>query len=69
MKKEKESGFDGLLSIHTEALKENSEEIFSILEEVKKQAKSGLTSSDVRTLGRIEKELDLLNKSIDDTLD
>jgi hypothetical protein len=59
------NGFDGLLSVHTEALKHNSDEISGILK-VLSEKSDKLTPSELNTLKSINKEIKALDKSLDD---
>ena len=63
-----QTGFDGLLSAHTEALRENSNEILEILEVLNKK-KRGMSPSELRGLASIERQIDKLNDDIDSIIE
>ena len=56
------SGFDGLINVHTYALEENSKEIANMLESLSEKK---LSKQELRTLDFIKKELRRLDKEID----
>lgn len=61
------NGFDGLLSVHTEALKHNSDEILDILEIINEKSDK-LTPSELKELKSINKTIKTLDNSIDKKL-
>ena len=63
-----QTGFDGLLSAHTEALKENSDEILKILQALNSKKKI-MSSIELKGLSSIEKQIEKLNNDIDSIIE
>ena len=56
------TGFDNLINVHTVALEENSKMIAKMLKELSKKK---LSSSNIKDIKFIKKELNRLNKELD----